>query len=113
MRRTAIIGGVLVALIAATTLWRFATRTDRPTTSPPSTAADSQSVGSSTPRSATATTTTILKSVSPEGDRSEASAVRAAIRFLKVDEQLFPSATPERARSLSDSITGSSDFSGV
>ena len=38
-------------------------------------------------------------------DTSARSAVHAAVRFLEFDERLFPAASPEQARALSDSIT--------
>ncbi len=38
-------------------------------------------------------------------NRSEAGAIKAAVRFLELDEQLFPAVSPEASRSLSDSIT--------
>jgi hypothetical protein len=108
MRRTWIIGGALVALLATTTVWRFATNGDNPAAQPPTTAATVSSEGSdglSTRRSETVATTTTPKLVSPEQARSETGAVEAAIRFLELDEQLFPKATPEQARALSASIT--------
>jgi hypothetical protein len=108
MRRTWIIGGALVALLATTTVWRIATNGDSPATPPPTTstaAGSTDSAGSPTPRSATAATTTTPTPASPDTDRSETSAVHAAIRFLELDQQLFPDATPEQARTLSESIT--------
>ena len=111
MRRTWIIGGALVVLFATTTVWRIATNGDshapqQPTTS--TAAGGTDSTGLPTPRSGPAATTTTPKSASPDIDRSEASAVHAAIRFLELDEQLFPNATPEQARALSESITSNS-----
>ena len=107
MRRTWIIGGALAALLATTTVWRIATNGDSPAQQAPTTSTAAGSTGSTglpTPHSATAATTT-TKSASPDTGRTETSAVHAAIRFLELDEQLFPNATPERARALSESIT--------
>ena len=101
-----IVGGVLVALIAGTTIWRFSfhdnTAKSKPTavTTTPVTAD-----GSSTPPSATVATTITHVSDSTDQDRTPAGAVHAAIRFLELDEQLFPTASPEKARALTDSIT--------
>ena len=106
MRRTMIVGGVLVALIAGTTIWRFSfhdnTAKSKPTavTTTPVTAD-----GSSTRPSATVATTITHVSDSTDQDRTPAGAVHAAIRFLELDEQLFPTASPEKARALTDSIT--------
>jgi hypothetical protein len=103
VRRTWIIAATLITVIAGTALWQITHRpartqqaatvtatpprpTDKPITSP----------ATSSPRP-------------PIGNESEPSTtsdpVRAAVRFLELDEQLFPTVTPERARALSDSIT--------
>ncbi len=108
MRRTWIIGGALAALLTTTTVWRVATNGDSPATQQPTTSTASGSTdgdGLPTPRSGPATTTTTPKPASPDTGRSETGAVRAAIRFLELDQQLFPDATPEQARTLSESIT--------
>jgi hypothetical protein len=75
--------------------------------------------GSTTPETPKATVTTqgnVLAVSAPttephsaveaiDGNRSKVGAARAAVRFLELDERLFPSVSPEASRALSDSIT--------
>ena len=105
MRRTMIVGGVLVALLAGTTIWRFAFHDNTAKSKPTAVTTPSILGGSSTPPSATVATTLTHVSDSTDQDRTPAGAVHAAIRFLELDEQLFPTASPEKARALTDSIT--------
>ena len=54
--------------------------------------------------SAPTTTRTVAVTPGPDG-RSKVGAVHAAVRFLELDEQLYPAITPETARTMSDSNT--------
>ena len=107
MRRIAVIGTALAAIIASTTVWELTHRTSQNGSAEPSAkVVVAETVGSSTPPSATTTfTATTAISTPSNGERSKVGATRAAVRFLKTDETLFPSATPVQARALSDSMT--------
>ena len=110
MRRTPIIIGLLVATIAGTALWRTThhDRTATQTTTSTTTSLTTQPAAGATTPPSTATPRpagTTQPTAMAAGDRSPSGAVHAAIAFLELDEQLFPTATPARARALSDSIT--------
>jgi hypothetical protein len=110
MRRTLLVGIGLTTVIVTTAGWQLTHRTSggQPTAAETSTVGTSP--GSSTPPSETVATTTAIAAndVSPVAvEPSEATAVRAAVRFLETDENLFPRATPAEARSISDSIASS------
>ncbi len=108
MRRTWVIGAGLAAVVATAALWQATHRSGRSndpvvsaavSTTPLAT--PTSSVGSSLPAGVqTAELTT-------PGPLSEKDAVRAAVRFLELDEELFPAVSPARARELSDSIASS------
>jgi hypothetical protein len=107
MRRTLIIGGAIVTVIVATSVWRLTTgdtQTATPAAKSPveAAAAGAQSARTQIEPGATTTTTTTTLS---RADRSETSAVSAAVRFLELDEALFPGVSPTEARTMSDSIT--------
>jgi hypothetical protein len=110
MRRTLIIGGAIVTVIVATSVWRLTTgdtQTATPEAKSPvkAAAAGAQSAHTQIEPGATTTTTTTTL---PRADRFETSAVSAAVRFLELDEALFPGVSPAEARELSDSITSTS-----
>lgn len=107
MRRTLLIGAGLTSVIALTAGWQLTHKSSAPQQSVASTNSD-EPPGSFTPPPELDATTTTAKAKPADADvtrPSKESAVRAAIRFLETDENLFPRATPAEARSLSDSIT--------
>ena len=102
MRRTTIGAIALAAVVAATGAWQLVTRGSDP--------APAEPVTTTTPTSlptivSTPTTGPSATGKPVEVDRSKTGAVRTAIRFLELDERLFPAVSPEMARSMSDSIT--------
>ncbi len=104
MRRTLIIGGAIVTVIVATSVWRLTTgdtQTATPEAKSPVKAAAAGAQPAPSKIEPGATTTITL----PRADRSETSAVSAAVRFLELDEALFPGVSPTDARTMSDSIT--------
>ncbi len=110
MRRTLLVGIGLTTVIAITAGWQLTHRTSvgQPTAAETSTVGTSP--GSSTPRSETVATTTVVTANDASriaAEPSESNAVQAAVRFLETDENLFPRATPAEARSISDSIASS------
>ncbi len=107
MRRTLIIGGAIVTVIVATSVWRLIngdTQTATPVAQSSGVAATAAPQPEPTKTVPGATTTT-TKTTLPRADRSETSAASAAVRFLKLDEALFPGISPTDARTMSDSIT--------
>jgi hypothetical protein len=105
MRRTTIAAITLTGIVAATGGWQLIHR--HSTTKPLIQAAQRQ--GTVAERSVSAPTTTIAQAkVDHLIDASARGAVRAAVRFLELDERLFPGASPAEARALSDSITSAS-----
>lgn len=111
MRRTTITACALTAVIAATAGWQLLHRPNSPSSrpierTPTRTAAPSITI--ETVSDAAPTTMTTRTVEGPDGtDRSGRGAVRAAVRFLKLDQRLFPAASPAQARAWSDSITSS------
>ena len=82
MRRITIAGGVLIAVIAGTTIWRFAFHDNTAKSTPTAvTTTPVASDGSSTPPSATVATTITHLSDSTDQDRTPAGAVHAAIQI--------------------------------
>ena len=101
MRRTTICALALAGIVAATGAWQLLERGSQPRET-----ATAATTSKNTELVVSAPTTKAPTAIDAAGDnRSKAGAVRAAVRFLELDEQLFPSATPETARKLSDSIT--------
>lgn len=101
MRRTTIAALTLAGIVATTGARQLIHRGSKPPPTAPTTSAattDVPSVSAPTTRPAKAINTT-------EGSRSRVGAVHAAVRFLELDERLFPAVSPDTARSMSDSIT--------
>ena len=104
MRRTTIAAISLTGIVATTSAWQLLHRGSKP---PPTTPTTS-SAATTRATSVSAPTLQPTKSIkTAEGSRSKVGAVHAAVRFLELDEQLFPAVSPETARSMSDSITSS------
>jgi hypothetical protein len=100
MRRTTIGAIALAGVIIATAAWQLLHRSTTPTDSAHApTATVKEQVLSAV------TTTPNNDQVGGVSDRSKAGAVRAAVRFLELDERLFPTASPEESRTLTESIT--------
>ena len=105
MRRTIIGAIALAAVVAATGAWQLVTRgSDR---------APAEPVTTTTPTSLPSIVSTPITTTSATGkpvdvDRSKTGAVRIAIRFLELDERLFPAVSPAVARAMTDSITSTS-----
>jgi hypothetical protein len=110
MRRSTIAAGLVATALIGTTAWTFLKSTPtriqaesiaipQPSTTVP--------VGTDSKVTATATATPepIAKTMPLNADQSKQSAVVAAMRFLELDEQLFPAASPPTARALSYQIT--------
>ncbi len=101
MRRTTIGAIALTTVVATTGAWQFLHRGSTAQLAEPTTVAPIPPVAE-----VRAPTTTRTAAATPEvGGRSKVGAVHAAVRFLELDERLFPNVTPETARSMSDSIT--------
>ena len=102
---TKIVAGI--AVIAATTsAWTLAHRGSR------SAARPSASTLAATPiPGVSAPTTTSVGEPASTGSamRTEIGARRAAVDFLKLDEQLFPATSPEKARALTESIASAAE----
>jgi hypothetical protein len=110
MRRSTIAVGVVTVVLIGTTVWTFLKPTPGPTGAKSVAALQpSTTVSVGTDSKATATATATPEPIAPaiplNADRSKQSAVVAAVRFLELDEQLFPAASPATARALSDQIT--------
>ena len=103
MRRTTIAALSLTGIVATTGAWQLLHRGSNPPPTTPTTSADVAT--DSTPASAPTTRPKTAAIDPAEGTRSKVGAVHAAVRFLELDEQLFPAVSPETARSMSDSIT--------
>ena len=103
MRRTTIAAITLAGIVATTGAWQLLHRGSKPAPISPTTPSSAATTNAT---SVSAPTTQPTKAINTaEGSRSKVGAIRAAVRFLELDEQLFPAVSPEAARSMSDSIT--------
>ena len=105
MRRTNIAAITLAGTVITTGAWQLLHRGSEP---PPIKPAIATSSVVKTDEEAVSAPTTQPKPAAiytTEGTRSKVGAVHAAVRYLELDEQLFPAVSPETARSMSDSIT--------
>ena len=105
MRRTTIAALTLAGIVVTTGAWQLLHRGSKPPSTTPTTASSAVATDSTSVSAPTTTSRTAINAT--EGGRSRVGAVHAAIRFLELDEQLFPAVSPETARSMSDSITSS------
>ena len=110
MRRTTIAAATLVIVIAATSAYRL-TRTS-PSTLPTATPPTSPQPAP-TPLDRNEPSTTFAASPIPTTPATSRPIARetpthAALRFLDLDEELFPPVTPEKARALTESIAATS-----
>ncbi len=106
MRRSTIAAPALLIAIAATSAYRL-TRTTTPptpTASSPSTTQPAPAPVDSHSPPATRTASTLPATSAPSRPVSAESPTHAALRFLDLDEELFPPVTPEKARALTESI---------
>jgi hypothetical protein len=110
MRRSVVGVGLVVTVLVATTASTLLKPTPAPkmgnkAVTPQSVpdASEGNTVRAITEVGPKSTNTPIEKPTA--ADRSERSAVQAAVRFLELDEDLFPAASPAKARTLSDQIT--------
>jgi hypothetical protein len=112
MKRTLIVGGVLVTVIAVSSVWRLTTGNDPQPTNTAATstikANNSPTVEAQGKRASEASNLPEPTAVEPPADQSPDTAIAAAVRFLELDEALFPGASPAHARKLSNSITSAS-----
>ena len=102
MRRTTIAAITLTGIVLTTGVWQLLHRGSKPPLTEPAIA--TSSVAKTDGQTVSAPTTS-PKVNSAEGSNSKVGAVHAAVRFLELDERLFPAVSPETARSMSDSIT--------
>ena len=106
MRRSTIAVSLVATVLIGTTAWTFLkptpTRTQAESVATPQ-SSTTVSVGNDS--NAAATPERIATAMPIEPDHSKQSAVAAAVRFLELDERLFPAASPATARALSDRIT--------
>ena len=124
--RAAIPTAVVIAGLAITTGIRLAARHDASGPSSPATAAPVTAlVGSApipstrrtSPASVTGPATTIVVATDAtttlldDSSRSAASATHAAVRFLDLDEELFPPVSAEKARALTESMASTASKS--
>ena len=106
MRRTTIAAITLTGIVITTGAWQLLHHgPKRPTATPAVAPVTTKTDGSAVSAPTTQLTTPID---STEGNRSKVGAVHAAVRFLELDERLFPAVSPETARSMSESITSNS-----
>ena len=102
MRRTTIGAIALAGIVAATGAWQLLHRGSKPAPGQPAATAaatDPDILRAPTNRPVTIAVDNVASS------RSKVGAVHAAVRFLELDERLFPAVSPEAARAFSDSIT--------
>ena len=104
MRRTTIAAISLTGIVATTGAWQLLHRGSKP---PPTTPTTPSAAETTSATSVSAPTTQPTKATidAADGSRSRVGAVHVAVRFLELDEQLFPAVSPETARTMSDSIT--------
>lgn len=103
MQRTTMAALTFVGIVATTGAWQLLHQGSKP---PPTTPSSNSSAVTTDATSVSAPTTTPTTAITTtDGSRSRVGAVHAAVRFLELDEQLFPAVSPETARSMSDSIT--------
>ena len=101
MRRSTISAIALVTVVATTGGWRLLHWGSNPPPITPTTIAPiTHEKVVSAP-----TTQPAVTAVANVGVKSKVGAVHAAVRFLELDERLFPAVSPETARSLTNSIT--------
>jgi hypothetical protein len=101
MQRTTIGAIALTGIITITGVWQLLHRGSTTPETPKATVTMNSSVVA-----VSAPTTKPHSVVGAIADsNSKGGAVRAAIRFLELDERLFPAVSPEGSRALSDSIT--------
>ena len=106
MRRTTIAAITLTGLVGTTGGWQLVHR--HSTSKPRTEAAPGEATDAESSVSAPSTTPVAQAETDHPADTSARSAVQAAVRFLELDERLFPGASPAIARALSDSITSTS-----
>ena len=104
MRRATIGAITLTGIVIATGAWQLLHRGSKPA---PTTLTNTSDAATTNASSVSAPTTRPKTAAidAAEGIRSKVGAVHAAVRFLELDEQLFPAVSPETARTMSDSIT--------
>ena len=104
MRRTTIAAITLTGIVITTGAWQVLHRGPKPPHTEPGIA--TSSVAKTDVQAVSAPTTKLTAPIdATEDSHSKVGAVHAAVRFLKLDERLFPAVSPELARSMSDSIT--------
>lgn len=103
MRRTTVVIAAALVTITGTAAIRLLRTPSDTSPQPPVTTQPVPAIGP-TPREGPTTTTTI-QTRQPE----EESPTHAALRFLNLDEQLFPATSPENARALTESIAASTE----
>ncbi len=111
MRRSTTAALAIVLVIAATSAYRL-TRTAPSTVSPSSTTPPTDPTDPPLGRDHPATTTppaSLPEPSTPNRPLTLESPTHAALRFLDLDEELFPPVTPEKARALTESIASKSE----
>ncbi len=100
MRRTTIAVFGLAGIVAITGAWQLLYRGSTTTETPkPTVPAKNNVLAGSVP---TTQPHSVVEAIAD--NNSKGGAVKAAVRFLELDEELFPAVSPEASRSLSDSI---------
>jgi hypothetical protein len=106
VRRSTIAALALLTVIGATSAYRL-TRTTKPTlptTAPPPTTQSTSPPVEGNRTAASVTTSTVPAASTTSRPMTDETPTHAALRFLDLDEELFPPVTPDKARALTESI---------